>query len=173
MKKNNKGFMLAEVVVTSTLLLTIMVSLFFTFNKIYVRYERLTKYKNIDGFYAIDNFLEYIFNTTSNDNINKILEKKGTNKYIYIINNEICQIANTTYCNKLKKTYNITNLLLINEVKDDIDNLDKTTYNKTFIEYFDYLKKYYPFDEYAANSYLVVAEYKLNNNYYYSSLELR
>lgn len=173
MKKNNKGFMLAEVVVTSTLLLTIMVSLFFTFNKIYVRYERLTTYKNIDGFYAIDDFLEYTFNTTNNDNINKILDKKGTNEYIYIIKNKICQIANTTYCNKLKNTYNITNLLLINEVKDDIDDLNKTTYNKTFIEYFDYLKKYYPFDEYAANSYLVVAEYKLNDNYYYSSLELR
>lgn len=173
MKKNNKGFMLAEVVVTSTLLLTIMVSLFFTFNKIYVRYEKLTTYKNIDSFYAIDDFLEYTFNTTNNDNINKILEKKGTNEYIYIIKNEICQITPTTYCDKLKKTYNITNLLLINEVKDDIDDLDKTAYNKTFIEYFDYLKKYYPFDEYAANSYLVVAENKLNNNYYYSSLELR
>lgn len=173
MKKNNKGFMLAEVVVTSTLLLTIMVSLFFTFNKIYVRYNDLTAYKNIDGFYAIDNFLEYIFNTTSNDNINAILEKKGTSKYIYIINNGNCQITNTTYCDKLKNTYNMTNLLLINEVEEDIDNLDKTTYNKTFIEYFDYLKKYYPFDNYAANSYLIVAEYKLNDNYYYSSLELR
>ena len=51
--KNNKGFMLAEVVVTSTIILTALISFYTTFNNLYRRYEIHTKYYDIDGVYAI------------------------------------------------------------------------------------------------------------------------
>lgn len=176
MKKNNKGFMLAEVVVTSTLLLTIMVSLFFAFNRIYTRFNNITKYKNIDGMFAIENMIEYMINETGNNNINNILLSKENNNYKYIIDNKICKLSDNNYCNEIQKTYKINNLIIVNQTLDSINSLSVT--NNTFKDYINYLKKYYPFDDYTKNSYLIIIEYKTNddnneNNYNYSSLELR
>ena len=121
MKKNNKGFMLAEVVVTSTLLLTIMVSLFFAFNRIYTRFNNITEYKNIDGMFAIENMIEYMINETGNNNINNILLSKENNNYKYIIDNKICKLSDNNYCNEIQKTYKINNLIIGNQTLDSIN----------------------------------------------------
>ena len=55
--KNNKGFMLAEVVVTSTIVLTSLISLYITFNKLYNNYEIRSNYYDVDGIYAIKNMI--------------------------------------------------------------------------------------------------------------------
>ena len=123
MKKNNKGFMLAEIVVTSTILLVIMVSLFFTFNKIYSRYNAVTAYKNIDGMYALDNFMEYIFNEREDDNINNIISKV-TEDYLFIIENSECNnIINNDYCTSIKEGYNIVNLIIVRQREESVEKL--------------------------------------------------
>ena len=205
MKKNNKGFMLAEVVVTATLLLTIMVSLFFAFNRIYTRYNSITAYKNIDGMFAIENMLEYMLNETGENNLNNILLQKENSNYKFIIENQNCKLTDNNYCNKIKEAYHINNFVIVKQIhakeldKDDKkceNNMDKINNdpisslkckvaNNTFKDYIDYLKKYYPLydnnqniNNYVKNSYLIIIEYKAKNetnenNYQYSSLELR
>ena len=176
MKKNNKGFMLAEVVVTSALLLTMMIGLFYTFNRTYTRYETISKYKNIDGMYILQYIMEYMYNDINNDNINKIIQKKENKEYYYLIENKVCKLTNNKYCEKLKETYNINNLVIVNEIKEDIRSLKDKVTNQTFKDYIDYIEKYYPLNDYTKDSYLVIVEYNLSDNeneYNYSSLELR
>lgn len=198
MKKNNKGFMLAEVVVTSTILLVIMISLFFTFNKIYARYNSVTAYKNIDGMYALDNFMEYIMNERENDNINKVIAKV-TSDYLFIIKKNDCQgIIDSNYCSNIQNGYNIENLVFVRQRETSVNTLindidkdeNKSIFNNTFREYLNYIQKYYALwkagdNTYNQNSYLLITEFrtdsssvveedtKLDNVYNYSSLELR
>ena len=110
MKKNNKGFMLAEVVITSTVVMTAMISLYFTFNKIYARYNTLTTYKNVDGMYAIENIIDnMISDENTNTNINKIISSSNN---IKIIDNRQCKIS-TEYCTINQQAYNIQNMYII------------------------------------------------------------
>lgn len=186
MKKNNKGFMLAEVVVTSTLLLVIMISLFYTFNRIYIRYNEITKYKNIDGMYLLDNLTEYLLTTKKEERINRLLLEYDNNNinddYIFLIDNKVCKMKDETYCNDIQKTYNINYLIIAKERIETINELiTKKEYNQTFKDYFDYIKKYYAFDDNAKESNLIIVEYitdKENEEdsdkvYNYSSIELR
>ena len=136
MKKNNKGFMLAEVVVTATLLLAIMISLYFTFNKIYARYNNVTNYKNIDGMYAIENVIEYMYTGEGENNINNILKMEEQN-YKYIIQNGNCNLL-VDYCNKLKGTYNINNLLIVKQIKVPVN--DNNQVEQIKLDLFNYFK---------------------------------
>lgn len=171
MKKNNKGFMLAEVVITSTVVMTAMISLYFTFNKIYKRYNTLLTYKNIDGMYAIESMIDSMLEDGS---INEVISKNNG----IIINNEGCFKKNgngLNYCMLLKDTYNINNMIIIPKQKEKISNLSVTVTNQTFKEYLTYLTKYYSFND-NDNKYLIILEYKIdnsnNNSYNYSSMEL-
>lgn len=160
MKKNNKGFMLAEVVITSTIVMTAMISLYFTFNKLYARYNTLTTYKNIDGMYAIENIIDDLI---EDQNINIILATKNGK----IIANGNCQVS-TNYCNETQEAYNIENMYMVKMNNTQIDNL-KTGANATLQDYLDYTKKYYKFD---GNHYLIILEYKNGDEFNYSSMEL-
>ncbi len=183
MKKNNKGFMLAEVVVTSAILLTITVSLLLTFNKVYNRYNSLATYKNIDGMYAIESFMEYIYKN-ENDNINKIIGQMEGKDYLYIIENNTCQnIIENTFCTTLNKSYKVTNMIITKEIKESVDKIKEekaSTSKRTLIEYLDFIKKYHPFNDYTKDSFIIIAEIIENDSenendiiYNYSSLELR
>ena len=153
--KNNKGFMLAEVVVTSTIILTSLMSLYVTFNKLYKNYEIRSKYFDIDGVYAI----KAVINTKlKSGDLNKII-KDNTN-YTSILTDDVKNI---------KETYNIENMYIVK--KDNLDALKTETSRNTFKDYLTYMEKYYKLND-TNYSYFIVAEYKNNNDYYYSSLKL-
>ena len=174
MKKNNKGFMLAEVVVTSTVLLTAMISLFFTFNKLYTKYETLKTYKDINGYYILDDIINYTLEQQEENNINTLLLEKENDDYKYIIKNKTCIIQERfNYFNDINTIYNIENLIIVNKTKEAIDNLKKENINNTFKDYLEYIKKYHLFNEYNKNSYLFIIEYKNKDTYNYSNMELR
>ena len=160
MKKNNKGFMLAEVVITSTIVMTAMINLYFTFNKIYTRYNTISTYKNLDGIYAIENITD---NLIEDQNINTIL----ANKEGVIIKDSKCKISEE-YCINTQLAYSIENMYIVKMDNTQVDNL-KTSAKATLKDYIDYTKKYYKYD---ANHYLIILEYKNGNKLNYSSMEL-
>ena len=53
MIKNNKGFMLAEVVIVSAVLITTLVSLYAGFAKVYKAYEERSSFFDTDSIYAL------------------------------------------------------------------------------------------------------------------------
>ena len=190
--KNNKGFMLAEAVITSTIVLTTLIGLYATFSRLYNLYNIRTTYFDIDGVYAIkgmiDNLIDNnIDNLIDNNKMNSTLQQVNTNNYSQLISKKVCSSANTNtnYCNSLQKLYNIENMYIIKYNKDAVTNLKNQDINQTFKDYLDYISNYYSFVDSNADDttdnkfnvddgykYLFVVEYKNGEDYYYSSLGL-
>ena len=184
MLKNNKGFMLAEAVITSTIVLTTLMSFYTAFNKLYSEYEIRSRYYNIDGAYANKNLLNNLIETGE---INKIFSDNDAgfkNKnYIFFVNNRVCvNITDCNYINSLVTLYNIENVVIIEWSKSSIDEtiskLSSTGINETFKDYLNnYVKKHYDFSNDSGYNYIIITEYKDENSkkeeYNYSSTSLR
>ena len=142
MRKNNKGFMLAEAVVSGTIIITSMIILYATFNKLYVMYSVRNSYYNVDGIYAARMLTDYLFDNNFNKQINNIFE--NSTNYILIANGycqeknvrekndgtkiEISTSIDQDVCEGLQKAYNISTLIiteydksvLLNDIKVDV-----------------------------------------------------
>ena len=70
MKKNNKGFMLVEVIITSTVVITTLVAFYTNFEKLYKKYNENNNYHDIDGLYATKEVINYFIKDDSVDNFN-------------------------------------------------------------------------------------------------------
>lgn len=164
--------MLAEAIITSTIVLTTLVGLYANFMKIYKVYRVRETYYDIDGVYAIKNAIDAMIDDGSlagtlvlNTNCNPI------------INNDKCAVSNNNnnYCSFLKDTYSIKNMYVVKYDKYSIAELKNQVLNQTFKDYLNYIEKYYNFnmDDDNKYSYLFVVEYQKNQKYYYSSLGVR
>ena len=117
MKKNNKGFMLAELVIVSAVVIGTMVALYTGFNKASINYKERSKYYSIDCLYAgqtIKNLLIDEFKLT--DLLN------NTENYIDI--NEYCKSVGESsafnqYCQAVYKRYNIDKMYLVKYNKEE------------------------------------------------------
>lgn len=163
--------MLAEAIITSTIVLTTLVGLYANFMKLYNVYKIRDTYYDIDGVYAIKNAIDAMIDDGSLAGTLAL----NTNNYKLIINNNCIVSNNMSYCNFLKKTYSIENMYVVKYNETSINELKKVVNLKTFKDYLNYIEKYYNFnmDEDNKYSYLFVVEYKKNDKYYYSSLGVR
>ena len=183
--KNNKGFMLAEAVITSTIVLTTLIGLYTTFSRLYNLYNIRTTYFDIDGVYAIKGMIDNLIITNK---MNEMLSNLTSNDFYNLIKNKQC-LNNIDirdgYCNSLIDLYKIENMYIIKYKKDAVTNLKKQNINQTFKDYLDYISDYYSFADSNVNDptdnkinvddgykYLFVVEYKNGKDYYYSSLGL-
>lgn len=177
MIKNNKGFMLAEVVITSTVVLTSLVILYSSFTKIYTQYKVRDTYFDVDGMYAIRAMVNHL---TSNGGLNKILSavpdsadddgeicdddsgghfKQGLacNNYLYLIEKGNCDsiFEDETFCVNLVSTYGIENMIIaertdeiLDKNKNDSLTNSSSGLNLTFIDYLnDFVKNRYDFSD--------------------------
>ncbi len=164
--------MLAEAIITSTIVLTTLVGLYANFMKLYNVYKIRDTYYDIDGVYAIKNAIDAMIDDGS---LAGTLVLDNGN-YKLIINNNCIILNYESYCNFLKKTYSIENMYVVKYNETSINELKKVgNLNQTFKDYLNYIEKYYNFnmDEDNKYSYLFVVEYKKNQKYYYSSLGVR
>lgn len=185
MIKNNKGFMLIEVIITSTIVLTTLIALYASFNKLYNNYRIKNNYHNLDATYATK---EIINSMLKNDegNINNYINTIIPNsKYGYIIKNGYCtneaEFNNNgtpaatvpNNCSNIKKLYTINNMLFVEYDSESLNELDDSI-NQTFKEYVDYVIKYYDIKNTKEDyNYIYLTEIKNGDNYYYANLRMR
>ena len=95
MKKNRKGFMLVEVVITSTVVLTALVFFYTQFDKLYIKYNERNNYHDVDGLYATKEVINYmITNTNHNLEFNSYVTHVFNNgHYGYIIKNKAVDLT--------------------------------------------------------------------------------
>lgn len=194
MKKNNKGFMLVEVIVTSTVILTSMVVLYSGFNKLYTKYQAKNFYYSIDGVYATKEMASYLlehdFNTFLNDTL-------YSSRYQFLIKDGECQISGEI-CPIIVSLYGVKNMIFTEYDKCDLVYDEKSNeqskcglvsgdflpvQNETFKEYITYVIGYYNIED--ANvvvndgkqeneySYLILTETFDSSDYYYANLRIR
>lgn len=178
MRKNNKGFMLVEVIVTSTIVVTTMVLLYSSFNKLSNNYKTKNSYYNIDATYATKEMINFMIKKDEG-NINKFINDTFyNNRYGYIIKKENddtkCKISDIS-CDNLKKLYSIENMIFSEYDQESLKYLkENESINQTFKEYIEYLDKYYDIknteDDY---NYIMLTEVMEEDKYYYASLRMR
>ena len=145
MIKNNKGFMLAEVVIVSAVLITTLVSLYAGFAKVYKAYEERSSFFDTDSIYA----LKSIEDTLIDEGIfNNIINEINTNNYIlYLEENLTDDSYINSYLKELLGNYN-TEYFYITKY----DNASLTTIiesdanNIIFNDFLKYLQKNLTFD---------------------------
>ncbi len=122
MNKNRKGFMLAELIITATVIIGAMVGLYASYNRIYSLYKKRNNYYHVDGVYATkemtNHYMKDNFNKIINDNLEKRKETETTNYYemkyyFYIIKDGKCIDETDETCQAIKDLYQVENMLLV------------------------------------------------------------
>ena len=118
---NRKGFMMAEVVVVSAIILSFLAGIFISYNKIYTAYTKRLNYYNTVALYRLGFYQDYYRNelgTLSNN-----AKREAT---------KLDEISSIMYNENVFMIYN-NNMNLVSTV------LDNKNVNKTYKEYIDYL----------------------------------
>lgn len=157
---NNKGFMMAEVVITCSIVVITLVGLFTSYNRMYVKYQERTNYYNVDNSYAC-NYLKNIL-------IEEGILYANTSSYYQVDNISDNKI---TY---LKNSYDIESAIVIDLTKEnDITKVITDDMNTTYKEYIKYLSNNIIYDLKEEKYLLIVERVKeVNgiNNYYYGNI---
>lgn len=160
MKLNNKGFMMAEVIVTCSIVVITLVGLFTSYNKTYLRYKERSNYFNVDNAYACNYLKDLLIE-------NNILYN-NTASYYYIdntINDKISVLLNN---------YNITSVIVVDlSQTTTIEGLITDSMSNTYKDYLKYLNNSIVYDLTQEKYLLIMERQKVVNdttNYYYGSL---
>ena len=140
-KKNNKGFALAEILAVTLVMMVIFTVLYSNFMPLSGEYAKAENYNDISSQYELHYFRK-IFREYAETNI------LGNNNYKILIDNEIneCEnIKNKDICNNLKNELKLTLILtkynikkLKNELRQDTNKLpDLRTYILSLPDYTD------------------------------------
>lgn len=161
MKIDKKGFLLAEVVIVSTVILTIMTTLYSSYAKMNSVYKIRNNYYNIDTLYSTYNLKNYLLDEMY---LNEILSETNTNILTFVPQTDELFQA-------LISSSNIESAYCLKKDKLDefINNNDQEVTN-TMKDYLNYLKSQ---DNYqTSNDHLLIVERLSDDNYYYSYVEL-
>ncbi len=179
-KVNNKGFMLVEVIITSAIIIGAMVSLYVSFNRLYIVYNERGKYYDVDGLYAakvVEDYLidELVINNliSGNNDYHNLLESNSACKNGYCCSSTYFNVDQRTYCNEVIEHYDITCLYFAKNTTLALEGIKQgNPGNDTLNEYIDYLEKS---DEFSSEySYIFILEEKKSDaDYYYANLKVR
>ena len=118
MNKNNKGFMLLETLIVSTIILSTLIFLFIQFTNIKSSYEISFKYNTIPGIYIAKELSDFLIENNINDSLSNQLDNED---------NGFINIKTHTHINNGENNFYQTMIFNMN-IKSIIytsDNLDK------------------------------------------------
>ena len=175
MIKNNKGFMLIEAIITSTIVLTMLITLYTSYNKLYNNYKIKNTYYDLDSIYATKEMINLNLN---NNNFTNILNKTTNDKpYSYIIKDNVCLIDDIIFkdCQSLQTLYDVNNMIILKYTKDSFILLkEKETLNQTYYDYLDYLVVYYNLENTSFDyDYIILTETKNGSTFNYAAIRMR
>jgi len=157
MKKNyKKGFVLAEVIIISVVVISALIAIYIQFISVNNSYYRSFKYNTVDDLYAMNNIRSFI----ENDNLGNISNLLTESKYIDLSNCSTEYFKEYNYCKNLLKTLKIKTLLFtyedVSDIKNDLNsNTNLNEGLKSFIKTISSTKN---------NKYRLIAEFE-NDRY--------
>lgn len=112
MKKSLKrGFVMAETIIVSIVVLTALIILYTQFISINNSYYRSFRYNTVDDLYAVNNIKEFILN----QGIENITNSLDSDKYIDLTNCSTSYFKEFAYCENLLKILDVKTLLFTYE----------------------------------------------------------
>ena len=147
---NNKGFMITEVVVVKIIVLSVLVTMYVSYGKLFTGFKEKINYYNPDSIYKLAN-------------VRDAMIKDGT------LNTLIKEYTSTikidSYCKGLCNELKSTNNIYISNY-GDLKKINNT--NQTFKDYIAFLENNIE----NKNNYYLIIETEVYNNYFYSYLEV-
>lgn len=145
MNKNNKGFMLLETLIVSTIILSTLVFLFVQFTNIKTSYEISFKYNTVPGIYIAKELSDFLLeNNIDSDLSNKLDENE--NGFINITSHTDINNGENSFYQTMITNMNIKSVIY---TSDNLENLktylnsnsvDKTIFTEKFKEFIFSLK---------------------------------
>lgn len=137
MKKNNLGFMLAELVIVSGVVIVAIFSLYAGFSNVFVQFKEQSKYYSADAMYMARNMMTFFIDENK---MNTMISKIGVTNFLDISNCADLNIYNeekeTNICNDLKNVYNVNKMFFVK--KSGISTLQSSDINQTFKDYINF-----------------------------------
>ena len=147
---NNKGFMMTEVVVVSVIVLSVLVTMYVSYGKLFTGFKEKINYYNPDSIYKLANVRDAMI---KDGTLNTLIKEYTSTIKI----DSYCK----GLCNELKSTNNI-----YISIYGDLKKINNT--NQTFKDYIAFLENNIE----NKNNYYLIIETEVYNNYYYSYLEV-
>ncbi len=137
MRKNNKGFVVTEVLILSTIIIGVLVFMYSQFKNINRSYQHSFKYDTVEAMYLTNNIVNYI----NDGNFDKLVENLNNSQEGYIDITE-CNIENSnliTFCSALYEKSGVEKIIFTEEdltkIKTNMENFDND-----LKEYIDQIK---------------------------------
>ena len=164
MSLNNRGFMMAELMITSVVIMISIVSLYTGFNKIYTNYKVRNSYDYSNLLYGTKLIKDFLIDQNK---INLLIKNNKDYINISLCNlNFECVGDESTYYNDIKRIYDINNIYFLTYKMNNV----KINDNSFLSDYIDYLRKDSNMDKSDyRNGYRIIVETKDNR---YSTLGL-
>ena len=127
---NNKGFMMAEVVVVSSIVLVTLVGLYTSYNKIISAYSQRVNYYDVTTLYELANIRNNIYDYSGYVSQDRIINN-GTSEQVYYLNYEdlnSMNVSNQTFKDYLEYlsdsvTFETDHILVMERcINGDVDN---------------------------------------------------
>ncbi len=148
-KSNNKGFILAETIAVSVVIMTSLVIVYTQFMTISKSYSRTFTYNSVNNLYLINNIKEFI----KYDNLDTLIETLNGNNYVDITSCSTDYFDEYLYCRNLIENSNIKQIIFTKENLEELENnLDSSLSEKMkqFIKSINYSE---------TNSYRLIVEF--------------
>lgn len=140
-KKFKRGFVLAETVGVSMIVIGALTFIYVQFASITKSYSISFKYDNVAQLYAVNNIKSYL----SKENSSKINELVNTDGYVDITDCPVDYFVNSAYCDALFNKLGVKNVLIITKDLDTLKNTpifdnNSNKYSQQFKNYVNYIK---------------------------------
>ena len=112
MKKNNRGFLLAESLIVSTFVLTILILLYVQFSNLTTNYKNSYNYNNVESIYDLSSIANYL-KTNNYDLSSKLTKSKP---YVIVFEDDSCNMDAgiiDTFCDNLANKMDAKKIIYI------------------------------------------------------------
>ena len=134
-KKNNKGFLLAESLIVTTFVLTVLIYLFTQFKNLMTEYKKNYSYNAVQDIYNLGSLGSYITKNSIN---------LGEFKIIYINNKSTLIGEYQNFFENMANNMNIDYIIYedsdIERVKENINKYDQETIGQDMIDFIEKVK---------------------------------
>ena len=145
MNKNNKGFMLLETLIVSTIILSTLIFLFVQFTNIKENYEVSFRYNTIPGIYIAKELSDFLVENNINDSLSNMLDNEE-NGFINIKTHTHINNGDKNFYQTMIFNMNIKNVLYtsanLEKLKAYLNSskVDTSIFTESFKEYIFSLK---------------------------------
>ena len=132
-KSNKKGFVLAETIAVSTVVLASLVIIYTQFVSVNNSYNQSFHYNNVNNLYLIDNIRNFI---AQDNSLNKLVNALDNNTYLDLTNCSNEYFLEYIYCETLFNYANVKTVLFTKEDMTDLKaEISDTSYSETLKQF--------------------------------------